>query len=281
MVRRIGLAIAITLTAVASPATAAAPVVVAHRGASAYAPENTLAAFHLADDQDADLFEIDVRETKDRRLVLLHDATLARTTDVEQVFPGRAPWRVTDFTLAEIRRLDAGSWFARDHDGERDDGERDYDGERVPTLAETLREMSDSDLGLLLEIKTDGQRPDLEARVADELRAHPGWQQPGRVVVQSFDWAAARAFHTRLPQVPVGLLGTPAAADLPALAGWARQINPPYSALTRSYVRRVHALGMQVLAWTVDDPAVARRMLSYGVDGIITNRPDLGDLADT
>jgi glycerophosphoryl diester phosphodiesterase len=271
MVRRIGLAIVITLTAVASPATAAtAPVVVAHRGASAYAPENTLAAFHLADDQDADLFEIDVRETKDRELVLLHDATLARTTDVERVFPGRAPWRVTDFTLAEIRRLDAGSWFTRDHDGER-----------VPTLAETLREMSDSDLGLLLEIKTDGQRPDLEARVAAELRAHPVWQHPGRVVVQSFDWAAVRAFHARLPQVPVGLLGTPRPADLPALAGWARQINPPFSALTRSYVRQVHALGMQVLAWTVDDPADARRMLSYGVDGIITNRPDLLDLADT
>src|ERR1700754_1967433 len=97
----------------ATPATAAPAVVnVAHRGASAYAPENTIPALDLAGARGADVFEFDVQETKDHKLVLMHDATLARTTNVERVLPGLSPWRVGDLTLAQIRRLDAGSWFS-------------------------------------------------------------------------------------------------------------------------------------------------------------------------
>ncbi|GAA0547669.1 glycerophosphodiester phosphodiesterase [Actinomadura livida] len=241
---------------------------VAHRGASAYAPENTLAAVRLARRQGADVFEIDVQQTKDRKLVLMHDTTLARTTNVEKVFPKRAPWRVSDFTLAEIRRLDAGSWF----------GAR-YKRERVPTLASVLRAMSGGRIGMLLEIKSPALYPGIEKRIAAALRRSPSWLRfdpsERRLAVQSFDWGSVRRFHAEMPRVPVGLLGTPKAADLPRLALFADQINPTYGSLTASYVRRVHAARMDVLTWTLNDPRQMRRAAQLGVDGIITNRPDV------
>ncbi|MBB2747923.1 UNVERIFIED_ORG: glycerophosphoryl diester phosphodiesterase [Microbispora rosea subsp. rosea] len=271
MCRRLGLIAAIVLITLASvvPATAAsAPLVVAHRGASAYAPENTVAAFELARDQGADMFELDVQETRDHHLVLMHDTTLGRTTDAEEVFPGRAPWRVGDLKLAEIRKLDAGSWFSRKA---RFSGA--YAGEAVPTLGEALRAMRGSGLGLLLEIKEPRLYPGIEARVAEEIGRDPAWR--GRIVVQSFDWESMRRFHGLMPGVPIGLLGTPRIAELPGLARFADQINPPYADVTADYVRRVHRLRMKVLAWTVDDPTAVRRLIGAGVDGVITNRPDV------
>lgn len=253
-------------------ATSATDVLnVAHRGASAYAPENTIVAFELAGTQQADMFELDVQETKDHELVLMHDTTLSRTTDVERVFPGLSPWNVGDLTLAQIRKLDAGSWFSGK-----------YADEPVPTLGEALREMSGSGMGLLLEIKKPELYPGIEERIAGELRRHPGWLAPGRLAVQSFSWESMRAFHRLMPEVPIGLLGMPSTAELPGLAKFADQINPPHTGLTAAYVRRVHDLGMQVLTWTVDSRDVMRRMLTYRVDGIITNKPDvLHDLIDT
>ncbi|MGI5288250.1 glycerophosphodiester phosphodiesterase [Nonomuraea polychroma] len=275
MFRCVVLVLATIVSALAAPATAAtaAPAVlnVAHRGASAYAPENTIAAFELAGKHRADMFELDVQETKDHELVLMHDTTLSRTTNVERVFPGLSPWNVGDLTLAQIGKLDAGSWLSDE-----------YAGERVPTLAKALRAMSGSGMGLLLEVKKPQLYPGIERRIADELRRHSSWLSPGRLVVQSFDFASMRRFHRLLPDVPIGLLGTPSTAELPELATFADQINPQYTTLTASYVRRVQGLGMQVLTWTVDNPDVMRRMLTYRVDGIITNKPDvLDELLDT
>ncbi|GAA3952605.1 hydrolase [Actinomadura viridis] len=284
MFRRLGLSLAAVLAGsliigIANPAAAqpvAAPAAqvanVAHRGASAYAPENTIAAFRLARAQRADMFELDVQETKDHQLILMHDTTLARTTDVESVYPDRAPWPVSAFTLAEIRKLDAGSWFGAK-----------YAGERVPTLAEALRSMRGSGLGLLLEVKAPSLYPGIEGRIAAELRRHPSWLRPDPserlLVVQSFDFDSMRRFHAIMPRVPVGLLGTPAVEDLPELAGFADQINPNHGALTAEYVQRVHRLRMEVFTWTVDDPAAMRRVIGLGVDGVITNKPDvLGDV---
>jgi len=168
--------------AVAAPAGAAPPGVanVAHRGASAHAPENTIAALRLAARQGADAFEIDVQETRDHELILMHDSTLARTTDAETVFPDRSPWRVADFTLDEIRRLDAGSWFGAA-----------FAGERVPTLAEALRAMRGTDLGLLLEIKAPQLYPGIDRRTVRELRL--SWVGP--LVVQSVYLESRRSFH--------------------------------------------------------------------------------------
>ncbi|TXK42503.1 glycerophosphodiester phosphodiesterase family protein [Nonomuraea sp. C10] len=245
------------------PAGAAPPAGVsnvAHRGASAYAPENTIGALKLAARQGADMFELDVQETKDRALILMHDTTLTRTTDVESVFPDRSPWQVGDFTLAEIRRLDAGSWFGPS-----------FAGTRVPTLRQALKAMNRTGLGLLLEIKAPELYPGIERRTVLELRR--SW--PGPVVVESFDWDSMRTFHRLMPDVPVGLLGTPTADELAGLAEFAGQVNPPYRDLTPGYVEAVQELGMQVFTWTVDDPEIMRRLVSYRVDGIITNRPDV------
>ncbi|NUP00557.1 MAG: glycerophosphodiester phosphodiesterase [Nonomuraea sp.] len=266
MFRRLALFLPLALFPLASPATADSATVlgVAHRGASAYAPENTVAAFDLAARQGADLFELDVQETKDHELVVMHDTTLARTTDAEQVFPGLAPWRVRDLTLAQIRRLDAGSWF-----------DRDYAEERVPTLDEALGATSRSAPGLLLEVKEPGLYPGIEARIVRTLRGNPAWLAPGRLVVQSFDWDSMRTFHRLLPEVPIGLLGTPDTGSLAGLARFADHVNPQYTGLTASYVKRVHEHGMKVFAWTVDSVDSMRRLLTYEVDGIITDKPDV------
>ena len=111
------------------------PWVVAHRGASAYAPENTVPAFELAAQQGATFVEFDLQLTKDKQVVCLHDNSLERTTDVEQVFPDRArttsagtrTWMLEDFTLAEVKRLDAGAWF-----------DAKFRGTRIPTFGETI-----------------------------------------------------------------------------------------------------------------------------------------------
>ncbi|MFG2087549.1 MULTISPECIES: glycerophosphodiester phosphodiesterase [unclassified Spirillospora] len=241
---------------------------VAHRGASAYAPENTLAGVRLAKAQRADVFEIDVQESKDHKLVLMHDTTLARTTNVEKVYPDRSPWKVSDFTLAEIKKLDAGSWFAKK-----------YKGERVPTLAQVLRTMRGQGLGMLLEIKSPALYPGIEKRIAASLKRSPSWLRRDaserRLAVQSFDWESVRRFHSLMPRVPTGLLGTPEVKDLRKLASYADQINPTFGDLTASYVRKVHAARMDVLTWTVDDRGQMRKAVELGVDGIITNRPDV------
>jgi glycerophosphoryl diester phosphodiesterase len=236
---------------------------VGHRGASAYAPENTLAAFRAAKAKSADYFELDVQQTKDRTPIIMHDTTLSRTTNVESVYPGRSPWRVGDFTLRQIERLDAGSWFSSR-----------FRHERVPTLAGTLSEMEGSDLKLLLEIKDPSLYPGLTSRVADQLRAQPAWLLPDRLIVQSFDWGSVREFHRLMPAVPTGVLGTPTAAQLPAITKYAAYVNPRYDTIDAAYVRRVHAQRLQVFSWGADNAAAVRRLVDYRVDGIISDRPE-------
>ncbi|QNN55040.1 hypothetical protein H9L09_13225 [Nocardioides mesophilus] len=237
----------------------------AHRGASAYAPENTLAALRKAIARDADLAEFDVQRTRDGAVVLLHDATLERTTDVRRVFPDRGPWRVGDFSYAEIARLDAGSWKGPE-----------YAGERIPLLTEALEVLRPSGLGALVELKHPRLYPGLVAELAtllDEDRRGPA--APGSVIVQSFDESAARELKGRVPSVPVGVLGSPARDRLASIASWADLVNPHHHRADRSYVDEVRRHGLQCFVWTVDRPVAMRRAVRAGVDGVITNRPDV------
>jgi len=241
--------------------------VTAHRGASAYAPENTLAAFAVGIEQRADWIESDVQATKDGELVLMHDTTLSRTTDVEQRFPGRSPWNVKDFTLAEIKTLDAGSWFSQK-----------YAGEPVPTLKEMVEQVRPTRAGILMELKSPELYPGIEEKVAAEFDSFPGYVPAavaaGRLAVQSFDFDSMKTYKSIQPEVPVGLLGTPAYADLDSYT-WADQINPHFGSFDAGYVARVHALGMHIHSWTVNDAATMSAVLDRGVDGIITNNPDV------
>lgn len=216
---------------------------VAHRGASEEAPENTLEAIRRAVEIGADKIEVDVQRSKDGALVLMHDTTLARTTNARHVFPGRGPWRVSDFTYDELRRLDAGSWKSGA-----------FAGEQIPTLDQAIEVLGSA--GLLLELKAPGLYPGIVPEVAATLRQVPGCLDSAvaarRVVVQSFSFAAMKEHKTLKPVVPVGLVGAPARGNLPALATWADQVNPSHLAVDQAYVEEVHRLGMECLLWTVN-----------------------------
>lgn len=256
-----------------SPAAAApAPDVanIAHRGSSGAAPENTLAAVRLAIAHRADVVENDIQRTSDGELVIMHDTTLTRTTDVEQVFPDRAPWNVRDFTLAEIKQLDAGSWF-----------DPAYAGQRVPTLAEWVDEVGQS-AGMLLEPKAPELYPGIEQDLDKELRSLPVFERAlkaDRVVVQSFDHTWLKAYGDLAPDVPVGLLygSRPTTADVEAAAAWADQVNPALGAIDETTVDAVQAAGMEIHVWTVNGGADMRRAVRWGVDGVITNYPQVLD----
>ena len=243
---------------------------VAHRGASAYAPENTLAAVRQGIAMGGDLIEVDVQRTKDGELVLIHDTNLARTTDAERLFPGRAPWNVSDFTYAELLRLDAGSWKSSEHKGEK-----------VPTLAEAIEVIRHSPSGLLLEIKAPERYPGIEADVAAVMRACPGYVDSAvaadQLVVESFNYASMRLYKELEPSVTVGLLGRPTLEQLPELATWADQVNPQHKSVEAAYVAAVHRVGMDCLVWTVNSVANMHRAINIGVNGVITNRPDILD----
>lgn len=241
---------------------------VAHRGASAQVAENTLAAVRRAIQCGADLIELDVQRTRDGALVVLHDTTLTRTTNVRRVFPFRAPWRLADFTHAELMRLDAGSGRSG-HD----------EPQRIPTLSDVLDEVGNGPAGLLLELKAPELYPGIVADVVATLRDTPGYLASalpaGRLVVQSFNFAVMKDLKTQLPVVPIGLLGTPARAHLPVLASWADQVNPHHLKIDSGYVDLVHEHGMACLVWTVNRTQGMKRALRMGVDGVITNRPDV------
>lgn len=256
-----------------APARTGDPLVIAHRGASVHAPENTLAAVDKADELGFDWVENDVQFTSDGVLVVIHDTDLKRTTDAEQVFPDRAPWAVKDFTAAEIARLDAGSWFGPQ-----------YAGTRVPTLRQYLDRIGHNRQNLLLEIKSPEIYPGIE-RATLRVLSEEGWLDSGhvrdRLVIQSFGADSVRKVHEQRPDVVTGFLGTPAVAELPEYAEFADQINPTYTSVSGEYVAAVHALKgphhktLRVNTWTVNDAAHARQVSGYGVDGIITNTPDV------
>ncbi|CAM5564675.1 Glycerophosphodiester phosphodiesterase OS=Streptomyces alboniger OX=132473 GN=CP975_08380 PE=4 SV=1 [Streptomyces alboniger] len=267
-----------TAAAAGTPAASSAarpgkPLVVAHRGASAYAPENTFAAIDKAREMGFTWVENDVQRTKDGELVIMHDDTLKRTTDVEQLFPDRAPWKVADFTAAEIARLDAGSWFSPK-----------YAGQRVPTLKQYMRRVSRNQQSLVFEFKKPELYPGIEKQGLRVLR-ETGWLDKlhvkKKLVIQSFSADSVKTVHTLRPDVKTGFLGTPATADLPEYAKFSDQINSTHTSISADYVKAIHALKgphkkrLEIFTWTVNDAPNAVRAASFGVDGIITNTPDV------
>jgi glycerophosphoryl diester phosphodiesterase len=235
------------------------PQVVAHRGASAHAPENTLAAVRLARLEGAESVECDVQRTRDGVLVVLHDPTLNRTTDVRALFPRRSPWVVSDFSLAELRRLDAGH------------------GERVPTLEEWIGAVG-PDTGMLIEVKSPAAYPGIAAELVELFTLMPAGRAAasrGLLTVQSFDHAFLRRLKQLAPALRAVALfrRTPRGRQLLDAATWCEGINVRSSSVRRPLVHRAHLLGLTVGVWTVDDDAGFQRALRAGVDAIITNDP--------
>ncbi|MFE6745063.1 glycerophosphodiester phosphodiesterase [Kitasatospora purpeofusca] len=228
--------------------------VIAHRGASSAAPENTLLSDEVARRAGADWIENDVQPSKDGVPHVLHDETVDRTTN--------GTGRVRDLTAAQLAALDAGAWFAPT-----------TAGARVPTLAAQLDDLRTRGGSLLLEIKGPHTRDEV-ARIVKDIRDRG---MAGRVFVQSFETDALRHTRELAPELPLGLLRASLDADPVAVARdlGLSAYNPADAALaTRpEVVAALHAAGVAVNAWTVDAPARWKALDAAGVDGIITNRP--------
>ncbi len=247
-------------------------MLVAHRGAVDHAPESTLAALDQAVADRSDRVSIDVHLTRDGVPVVIHDGDLRRTTDAEQVFPGRSPWTVSDFTLAEIKTLDAGSWY----------GAGGYTGSRVLTLDEVLTELAASPVTLMVEAKTPslhGGVPGIGAAIKAVLDAHPDWSgaTPAgtpRVVLESFEWDFLDGMHATYPQLPLVLLGNVKPGDL-ADRPWATEVDVRHTALTPETVAAAHQAGVPVGTWTPNAAADLQRALDLGADRVTTDQTDL------
>lgn len=238
---------------------------VAHRGASGYAPENTMAAFDKAAWMRADYFELDVQRSKDGRLVIMHDTKVDRTTD--------GTGYVKDLTLAQLKQLDAGSWF-----------NPAFAGEPIPTLEEVLDRYRGKRVKILIELKSPSLYPGIEQQVADELAKRNLDKRRDKVIVQSFDLDSVQRFHQILPSVPVGVLTSygdykeTGITDehLRSFATYADYVNPNKDLVDADLVQRVHQKGMKILPYTIRDRAAADLLFQAGVDGFITDFPELG-----
>ena len=189
------------------------PLVVAHRGARGHAPENTLTAAALGYAVQADLWELDANYTKDGKLVVMHDDTLTRTTDVETAFPGRPSYRVCDFTLDEIKSLDAGSWYAgRDQFGRIAAGEIDddtlkrFDGLTVPTLEEALAFTRDNGWYVNVEIKNHAHLIGHETVTKDVLDLTRRLDMVDQVIISSFQHRYLEECRALCPEMATGAL---------------------------------------------------------------------------
>ena len=228
-------------------------LLIAHRGASGYAPENTLAAFRKAVAMGLAFIETDLQLTRDARFVAIHDDTVNRTTNGQG--------NVHDLTLAEIRRLDAGSWFGSA-----------FAGERVPTLEETLEFAKRHDVVFYLELKPGGSWGGEHALIG-ALRESGEF---ARVVVISFDSALVAAVRRVEPTLMTGLL-CDGQIDKPiekTLEIGARQLVIRGNLVTPAMIAEAKRHDLQVICWTVNHPAHLRLLASAGVAGIMSDYPD-------
>jgi glycerophosphoryl diester phosphodiesterase len=233
------------------------PYYFAHRGASAYAPENTIEAFQLALEQGAPLIEFDVKLTADRQVAVIHDPTVDRTTD--------GTGKVNQLTMTELMRLDAGAWFGEN-----------FRGARIPSLDEVFEHLGNK-LFMNVELTNYSSPFDgLVDEVASLVKRH-GLEK--RVLFSSFYPTNLIRAHHLLPETPRGQL------TLPRAAGWWQRIwgaviniqadHPFTSDVTLESVSKSHKRGRLVHAWTVNDPEEMKRHCSLGVDGFFTDDPIL------
>ena len=222
---------------------------IAHRGASGRFPENTLRSFSAALAAGADMCELDVRATRDGHLVVLHDASVDRTTE------GRG--QLETMTLEQVKRLDAGIKFG---------GE--FAGERIPALAEVF-DLTIGHCGLNLELKAEG----IERAVCELVCERAA---VGSTLVSAFDWAAIGRVRDYAPEVRVALLASRRPAQLltAAIEMKAAAIAPRADLVSAELCTAAHRHAIDVYAWTVDEPGAMRKLIGDGVDGITTNFPE-------
>jgi glycerophosphoryl diester phosphodiesterase len=234
------------------------PIIFAHRGASAQAPENTLAAFELAARQGAPAIELDVKLSADGQVVVMHDATVDRTTD------GKG--RVCDLSLAALRELDAGSWFSEQ-----------YRGERIPTLGEVFETFGKR---LFINVELTNYTTPRDALVEKVVELVTSFGVQSSVLFSSFLPHNLSRAAEKLPATPRGLLASPR-----WIGWWARSfgfafgdyqaLHPFLQDVTVQQIARVHRLHRRIHVWTVNAESDLRRLFHWGVDGVFTDDPAL------
>lgn len=246
------------------------PLIIGHRGYCQLAPENTLPSFKLAMAAGADLVELDYHETKDGKLIVIHDSNLDRTTDARTRW-ARKRIKVASKTAAEMQSLDAGSWF-----------DPQYAGTKILLLSEALDTIQQESVALI-----ERKHGDPNSCI-DLLRNKKLINQ---VIVQSFDWEFLRHFHEQEPDQVLGALGPPTfLADGKKSFGRGKKLSSAWldglqktgakvvvwnRQLSKLAVQLAHERGLKVWVYTINDPALANRLLDLGVDGLITNNPSL------
>jgi glycerophosphoryl diester phosphodiesterase len=233
------------------------PTIFAHRGASAYAPENTLVAFELAVAQKADAIEFDVKLSSDDQVVVIHDQTVDRTTN--------GTGRVQDLPLAALQELDAGSYF-----------DSAYQGESIPTLSQVFETVGRK-LFINIELTNYSSTSDfLPERVAELTRLHG---LVDNIIFSSFNPMVLRRIHRILPTVPIGFLTHPGLSSIIGRT-WFGKLMIDYQAFhpelrdaSQDLVKNMHQSGHRVHVYTVNNVNDMARLFSYDVDGIFTDDP--------
>jgi glycerophosphoryl diester phosphodiesterase len=225
--------------------------IIAHRGAAGKAPENTIAAIRQAMEDGADWIELDVQQTIDGEVVVFHDRDFMKLAG--------NPIRVEEASLAELGAIDIGSWF-----------DVSFAAERVPTLKQALG-MAKNEAKILIELKYYGDAPDLAQRVVEIVEASDMVQNSA---IMSLKYDALASVRTLRPDWPIGLVSARVIGDLTQLDSDFLVVE---KGMARSgFIRRAHDAGKKVFVWTINDPVSMSRMMSLGVDGIITDEPAMG-----
>jgi glycerophosphoryl diester phosphodiesterase len=228
---------------------------IAHRGASGTRPENTLVSFRRAMEIGVDVIELDTRLTADGIAIIMHDATVDRTTN--------GSGRVADLTLQQIKALDAGAWFAPE-----------FAGERVPTLAEAAA-LTGNRVALSLELKETGVEEQAVAAIRSSANSHS--------FISSFHEQCLKRVRELDPQMTLEfIVGIDPLSDdeIARLIERTRRLDarilaPSHRGITPALVSAAKAAGLRLIAWTVDERDEMQRLIELGVDGITTNRPEV------
>ncbi|MEH7443754.1 glycerophosphodiester phosphodiesterase [Bacillus sp. JJ1122] len=247
------------------------PINISHRGASGHAPEHTFPAYELGTLMEGDYIEIDLQMTKDGELIAMHDETLDRTTGETGM--------VKDFSLAQIKKLDAGSWF---NDTFPQKAKPEYMGLQVPTLREIIERMGPK-ARYYIETKSPEFYPGMEEKLLDILLEYNliGETQPvGKIIIQSFSAESLKKIHQKDESIPlIQLLSYYAPAiitneEVTKIKGYAVGIGMHYTAISPGYVKKVRDSGLLIYPYTVNEKEDMEMLLDWGVTGMFTNYPD-------
>ncbi|WP_342422599.1 glycerophosphodiester phosphodiesterase family protein [Paenibacillus sp. FSL E2-0178] len=239
---------------------------IAHRGASGYAPENTIPAFELAREMDADSIELDIHLTKDQIPVVIHDDTVNRTTNSKGY--------VKNMTLEQIKQLDAGSWFNKAYPMF---AREIYAGTTIPTLDEVF-ETFGKEISYVLEIKESTPKINIEVLLNEYIKKY---NLEKVVAIHSFSAASLRKFHSINPDIPLYQLVWNdytsvrlTEAYLADVKSYAVGISPNFQGTSASYVAQIKRAGLKVMPYTINYQLNMDKAYSWGVDGVYTNFPD-------